>query len=79
MKYILESRVAKVLIKEWQSGWIVKLILPMKYKLMRKERVIKVPIESIVQESGDSFVWLCNQNSEGKFIVSKRIITPNRN
>ncbi len=39
------------------------------------ERVIKVPIESIVQKAGESFVWLCNENSEGKYIVNKRVIS----
>lgn len=39
------------------------------------ERVIKVPMESIVQENGESFVWLCSENSDGKFIVNKRLIS----
>lgn len=39
-----------------------------------EERIIKVPIESIVQESDESFVWLCNENTEGKYIVNKRVI-----
>ncbi len=39
-----------------------------------EERIIKVPMESIIQTEKESFVWLCTQDSEGKNYVNKRII-----
>lgn len=38
------------------------------------EKVIKVPIESIVQNSDESYVWYCSTDSSGKMIVNKRIV-----
>ncbi len=39
-----------------------------------QENVIKVPMESIVQTESESYVWLCVQNNQSKYIVNKRII-----
>ncbi len=38
------------------------------------QRVIKVPMESIIQTKDESYVWLCTQDKQGKYIVNKRII-----
>jgi hypothetical protein len=43
--------------------------------IKEEERVIKVPIESIVQEDKESYVWICSKNSEDKFVINKRVIS----
>lgn len=60
--------------KKMAVGMDCEIEITYELETNEEERVIKVPLESIVQESDKSFVWICTQNSEGKYHVEKRIV-----